>query len=702
MAKIADMGLLAEVQATLQSIAEGGLKSALEKTERTTRLQRLLASADEGALLRDGTALEEGLTQLTNHAGWSRRAASLSKLVAARLFDLQARAFRDEQEQNVVSVAASLSEWPDDVDFSLLDTLQVPPGYELSDVGLWRVQSLGGDPIRQKISDKPILITGAFVDLHEHHTILKVVWQNAFGDWVTRHVDRGVLVDSRRLVKLGSAGAPVDSSNSTDIVQWLVAFETRNGKILPRRFACSRLGWVTAGGQLDFMLPEGAICGSDIDVIVPEGFNAIKEQWGTKGSLDSWFEIVALVRNKPVAMLALYQALSSPLLHLLGEKGFVLDFSGMTSIGKTTIQRFAMSACGKPDEHDGCIYPWSANQVWVERTLGYLHDLTLALDDTKMAQEPRNKSIPAMVFLIASGQGKGRGSPDGRRATPTWRANALSSGESSITKFGRGGGAAARAIAVKEPPFRATTGGTADLVAELNRRVQDDYGHMLRELLWALTSSEEWRQATQDRFDAALAHLRQLKSVRSGAEARAMRYVALLDTTGWLIHALGVPRPDAGFDPIAVAVRAVTTVTGDVDIAAQALADVNSWVGSKAAQFWGRHDRQYDGTHRSPGGGWLGKWEEDEADKPWRHISIARHHLSNQLVAMGYTQPDEVLDRWKERGWLDSKLIKGKHSDRRDWIWRDSLNRNPTPCYRILREAIEDLRAYYPEEPESL
>ena len=684
----------AAVQRILAAAAAGDLQSAGDKAAAAAQLRDALASAGNADLLAVCEEAEAQLQQLGRRAGWNRRVASLSKMLAERVREARIEEARAEMRSRDDTIFSCLGDMPAAVDTSLLMRLKVPYGYRIDDTGVWQVMATTeGAQDLGRVATAPIFVIGASSDIHSQDTILTVVWKTAYGDWVKRHVDRGVVCDARSLVKLSRAGAPVTSSTSAELVKWLAAFENENGEVIPRRYACSRLGWVTVDGKLDFVLPEGTVLNSPVEVVSPPGMDSMASQWAPKGTLEGCFQVFEKLRNKPVVMAAAYTVLAAPMLPLLGQqaRGFIVDFSGVYESGKTTLLLMAMSLCGRPAENGlGCVYGWDNKRVWMEMTAGYLHNLPFCLNDTRNAPHPRDRSCIDWAYQLELGEGKGRGAVEGVRQTQTWWLTGLSSGEMALAEMGQAGGARTRVISVKESPFGAKTRANEKLIDECMALIEQHHGVFFRYYLRTLAGSAEWRDACRQYYRNAIERMRTMKSLRGGGAIRMTRHIAALETAGWAAHQMGLPAPDPEFDPVAVLIRSTQVSLGKADIATEALSSIHAWAGGEAHRFWGRHSPGHDGMARPPNGGWLGAWAHDREGEPWRWIGVFEHRLESQLKAMGYDQPAEVIDRWKEREWLvpNRKVIGGKTESR--WTWPTRVGHANLPMVRLARAAIEE------------
>jgi hypothetical protein len=168
---------------------------------------------------------------------------------------------------------------------------------------------------------------------------------------------------------------------------------------------------------------------------------------------------------------------------------------------------------GDPDEKHpaSVVQSWDATKVWIEKAAAMLNGLPLILDDTKLAGTGKNKEFAAaeisqVLYQIAQGRGRGRGSLNGTRSTGSWRTILLSTGEQSAVDFTGDGGSRARVISFWGLPFEKADETTVSIVQEINLAVKENYGHAGPKVIefilknqseWALWKSEYQRMRTK-------------------------------------------------------------------------------------------------------------------------------------------------------------------------------------------------------------
>lgn len=200
-----------------------------------------------------------------------------------------------------------------------------------------------------------------------------------------------------------------------------------------------RVGW---HGRC-YVLPEETLGESASgERVIFHSEAGIEARFSRRGSHANWLQNLSrlCVGNTRFAF-AVSTAFAGPLLAwATGTTGGGFQFTGPTSIGKTTGFLIAASVWGKGTENDpeSYIHKWRGTSNGFE-FLGEQHnDGTLILDE--MGQiDPAEAGIVA--YMLSDGSGKSRSKAGGGlRQKPTWRTLFLSSGEVSLEQHMRTAG----------------------------------------------------------------------------------------------------------------------------------------------------------------------------------------------------------------------------------------------------------------------
>jgi len=551
----------------------------------------------------------------------------------------------------------------------------MPRGYDLDVFGVYRLNAtMDGQLNRTRIASAPIFIAGRTVDVHSGEAKRQVIWRGPSG-WCSRVIERRTILDASRVVALTNLEAPVSSNTAGQMVAYLSDFEAENNHRFPAVRSASRMGWQPDGG---FLLPDvfystNDEASSNFALTPPSGLETMSSGWIPAGTWDEWAGAVGLVSSFPYMYIALYAGAAAPLLDILRVPGFVVDFSGETSGGKTTALRFAASVWGRPSEsYPTAMYSWDATKVWIERTAGFLHNLPLILDETKRARHPR--IVRDVIYDFCQGQGRGRGSVEGTRHTESWRSVLISSGEGAATSFSQDAGTRARVLTLKGKPL----GSDVDIGSRVSEEVQvtlaDNYGHLGRRIAQYLVSNQERHDDIRAVFQQARDKYAAIAT--TAVARRHAGHLAVLEVAAAIVHSLGVPQPDV--DPFGYLMESQEMAGLDADRPLAAMQDLLSWCATHQTRFWGRAEIDFQGNPRTPMKGWAGSWGGGD---DWDYIAIATMTFREVVREIGH-DPEEILTRWSERGWLN----RGAGRNRSRVIRIDGA---PTRCYCLDREASD-------------
>jgi hypothetical protein len=572
-----------------------------------------------------------------------------------------ARVAEGEVEEPALTVRSVLPDAP------VPEEAVVPTGWALDAAGIAR--GTANDPV--VIIPAPMLITRRFTEVEGDAEYVRVAWTRD-GRWHEEVEPRATIVDRHTVLKLAAYGAPVTSNNAAEVVQYLADFEAHNLEILPLSRVARQLGWQGMGGRDGFLWGETLLHSTDTvartmtatepantagsEIIfrgADEGDEQLADGFRAAGTWDGWCEAVRPIGGFPRVMFGVYAVLTPPMLEVLGAENFILSYAGATSQGKTITLRIAASCWGCPDEKStsAAIATWDATRVWFGRAPAVMNHLPLVVDDTKRANDRR--LISQMLYDVASGRGRGRGSKEGLARNEAFRTVMLASGEAQITSFSEEGGTRARVLELWGSPFGKADTTTAPIVNRINDGVLDSYGHLGPRFVQFLIENRqrwpEWREEYR--------RLRQQYSQKAGTNSVASRmaaHLAAISMTMTLVHE-AVAMPWERQDVVVALWDELTAEAPEADRALAALRYVLSWAYAHKGEFYGS-------GATSPSGGWAGRWElEGSRNDPDGYIGFFPHKLDEILVAGGF-EPQPIKRLWYDREWL--KVTEGKRQYR--------------------------------------
>jgi uncharacterized protein (DUF927 family) len=580
----------------------------------------------------------------------------------------------ESQVSQVTLLTNSIDVPADVVDPTISSQLHIPARYEINNTGVFKL-SVTADAMvnRTKVCSAPIFLAGRTTDVLSGEAKRQIVWRGANG-WCSRVIDRRTIFDSRLIMALSAYEAPISSNVASTVVAYLEEFEAENAYRMRGLHSASRMGWLPDGS---FLLPDAHYTQEEttkqFSLTPPPGLETMSKGWTAQGSWGEWLEAAELCTSFPLMMISIYAAAAPPMLSLLGLSGFVVDFSGETSGGKSTALKMAASVWGRPSEsYPTAMYSWDSTKVWIERCAGFLHNLPLILDETKRAKYPQ--IVRDVIYDFCQGQGRGRGSVEGTRHTESWKSVLISSGESAATSFSRDAGTRARVLALKGKPL----GNNAEVGGRVSEDIQmvvgENYGHLGRKVVEYLVANQHQRSQFVQLYKDTRA--KYINCVQSAVARRHASHLSVLEITANIAHAVGLPRPE--FDPFDYLVEVINKTALDADQPLSALQEVVSWIAMNQNAFFGRHQADTNGKVMVPGRGWAGVW----SGKPdWHYVAIVGSRFREILKNAKYDD-QEIIERWAERGWL----LRGHGRNITRVISVDGARAR---CYCLSREVID-------------
>lgn len=303
------------------------------------------------------------------------------------------------------------------------------------------------------------VVTHSYTNVEKSQLYYEVQWTD-HNRVYSETVPAGSLATKKELLKLADMSLGVNDLNAKDLIDYFDKFVTQNE--IDRQHLVERLGHVKNSFVHPLMANGVKILPSDI------GERQMLEAFEVSGTADSWIsEVFEKLKDHPNAILMVLGSFASVILNDLKLSPFIIDLSGPTSKGKTTVLKTAASVWGSGH----LVSEWNVTKVAAERKAAFLNSFPLMLDDTMKAEE---KQLKAFVYNFSGGRSKGRGSVTGSQVEFTWNNLMLSTGETSLTDYAmQAGGAAARVLPVTGLPFEDVE---YDFFNELYEAIEENHG----------------------------------------------------------------------------------------------------------------------------------------------------------------------------------------------------------------------------------
>lgn len=553
------------------------------------------------------------------------------------------------------------------------DDLMVPPGYTIDLLGTYQMRvSRSGAPQKERICHYPMVLEGYVRDVETGLSMVVVAWL-ANNLWRRMVITREAMAVGSDISRASAPfGAPIHTANSNSVILYLSAFEAQNLATFEEVKGVSRMGWLP--GQDAFLVgtqlvnAEGARAiqspmslhegwaNTDF-VFVPSGreVERILSGYRQEGTLEGWAKAAKIVSEYPLALAGLYVSMLPPLLQILGADNFVWEWSGKSSVGKTTALSLAASVWGQPrlNLEPSIVSSWRVTDVYIERVLATLGDLPMYLDDTRTASIKMKNGIDPVqvVYDVVSGTTKGRGTINGTEAKRAWRTILMSTGEEPITGDTTKLGVFARTWAIFGQPWGRTSPETAAMVLQIESLVSENYGLLgplwIQRIMEKRASWARWRALYRDVRDDY--GTKGVSGENGGLAGRLGKNIAAIEICANLANSLLPEVFNWNFRPMLEDLwRWAQSDGAGADPILECMLGVRSFCFANAAKF-------YPAGKVEPGGGWMGIWPPASKTDLVPPIYIRPDVLMAQVKALGHSNFRVVMDEWYKRGWVGVK-----------------------------------------------
>ena len=254
---------------------------------------------------------------------------------------------------------------------------------------------------------------------------------------------RSTIFQSKSITVLADLGCTITSENAKHVVSFLSALEAENMDIIPVADSTSTFGWQTKGR----FLPGH---GDDIVLDIEPSLRGWANAYEVKGTFDDWKKTMEPHRERDKFRFILASSFAAPMLKWLSQRIFFIYNWGGSKGGKTAGLKAALSVWGDPEK---LMVNFNATQVALERMAGFYCDLPLGIDERQLAGNNQG-SLEKIVYMLASGTGRARGSKGGGlQEMRTWRTVALTTGEEPISTDTSQTGISTRILELYGGPF---------------------------------------------------------------------------------------------------------------------------------------------------------------------------------------------------------------------------------------------------------
>ena len=401
--------------------------------------------------------------------------------------------------------------------------LRQPEGWIYSEGGIRRIDEKTSLPVM--VCRTPIILTQRLKSMETGEEKMEIAFKRD-GVWHKAIFPRSTIFTARSITALSDLGCTITSENAKQVVRFLEALEAENIDIIEKADSTSTMGWQTRGR----FLPGH---GDDIILDIEPSLIGWAAAYHYSGTFDDWKALMQPHRERDKFRFILAASFTAPLLRILQQRIFFVYNWGGSKGGKTAALKAALSAWGDPER---LMVNFNATQVALERMAGFYNDLPMGIDERQLAGQ-KQENLEKIVYMIASGTGRARGSKAGGLQTlNTWRTVALATGEEPLSTETTQTGVSTRVLEIYGGPFDDEK--SASL---MHQQAPQHCGWAGPEFIRRILQTDE--QSVRDEYARMTEEVYKLANGTNGAHIAGISAVALADALveSWIFN----PDPEA-------------------------------------------------------------------------------------------------------------------------------------------------------------
>ena len=396
--------------------------------------------------------------------------------------------------------------------------LRQPEGWMYSEGGIRRIDEKTSLPVM--VCRTPIILTQRLKSMETGEEKMEIAFKRD-GAWHKAIFPRSTIFTARSITILSDLGCTITSENAKQVVRFLEALEAENIDIIQRADSTGTMGWQTRGR----FLPGH---GDDIILDIEPSLRGWAAAYHYSGTLEDWKALMQPHRERDKFRFILAAAFTAPLLRILQQRIFFVYNWGGSKGGKTAALKAALSAWGDPER---LMVNFNATQVALERMAGFYNDLPMGIDERQLAGQ-KQENLEKIVYMIASGTGRARGSKGGGlQALNTWRTVALATGEEPLSTDTTQTGVSTRVLEIYGGPFDDEK--SASL---MHQQAPQHCGWAGPEFIQRILQTDE--QSIRDQYARMTEEVYKIADGTSGAHIAGISAVALADAMAesWIFN----------------------------------------------------------------------------------------------------------------------------------------------------------------------
>ena len=307
-----------------------------------------------------------------------------------------------------------------------------------------------------------------------------VLWRtnNPADGFVDIEMPSASLYDRRNFsTALADSGVYCDLHQIDPLRSYMIAYTQQIQKVYRKEFQYGRLGW--RENQSQFVLGNRMYTPTGINACNTEKGNRVMQSIEEQGDLDEWKKVLDFFAGREFAghQFAIGVGFGSIFMPFTGISGGIVNLTGRSGEGKSTVQKVANSIWGHPTK---LMLPAESKSSTYNAKISFINLMNSLPICAEEITNATPEEVGSLAYAINQGTEKWRSDIKGdvRDSRGGWCTIMLSSANNSLhAKLEGSGGAAAKALRVFEYPLPKIRQHTkSEFQAGVDLRLVENYG----------------------------------------------------------------------------------------------------------------------------------------------------------------------------------------------------------------------------------
>ncbi len=309
--------------------------------------------------------------------------------------------------------------------------------YIVNDRGIFVTDTdKNGDFLIIPLSSQPIVILERMRNVKDD-TEKVVVGFTISGQWQTVTVEREMIANNTKLIRIANYGIDVTTENAKQLISYFRCIMQKNINTIPISNTVEHIGW-----NDNSFIPYSDTFKCDTVNEFVDIYKSIKAD----GDYNKWLAHCLELRKNIYVRLTMAASFASQLIYKVGGLPFVVHLWGDTGTGKSVALCVAASIWGKSDS--GFVKSLNGTVYGINETAAFLYSFPCFLDELQTIED--KTKLNSFIMCMTEGMSRTQGAAQGGiRQAKQWKNCFICTGEEDIIKENSGGGTVNRVISLE-------------------------------------------------------------------------------------------------------------------------------------------------------------------------------------------------------------------------------------------------------------